>query len=104
MGRALPRIFYRPSPPDVLRVLCACIVWDAGILRHECYNWYFYAIYKKTIYALTQHPDSRAHLPSVNRERNPYLAYANRDVVPDLYDIPIGLVNRACYSSRRPTE
>ncbi|KAJ7918453.1 PIG-P [Mycena leptocephala] len=48
--------------------------------------------------------DSRAHLPSVNRERNPYLAYANRDVVPDLYDIPIGLVNRACYSSRRPTE
>ncbi|KAJ7256845.1 hypothetical protein B0H12DRAFT_1232748 [Mycena haematopus] len=50
--------------------------------------------------------DSRAHLPPVNRERNPYLQYANPNVVPDLYDIPIGLVNRVCYSSpnRRPRE
>ncbi|KAJ6487744.1 PIG-P-domain-containing protein [Mycena sanguinolenta] len=50
--------------------------------------------------------DSRAHLPPVNRERNPYFQYANPDVVPDLYDIPIGLVNRVCYSppTRRPPE
>ncbi|KAJ7771679.1 PIG-P-domain-containing protein [Mycena metata] len=46
--------------------------------------------------------DSRAHLPPRNRERNPYLAYANRNVVPELYDIPIGLVNRVCYTPRRP--
>ncbi|KAJ7196576.1 PIG-P-domain-containing protein [Mycena pura] len=44
--------------------------------------------------------DSRAHIPPVNQERNPYLAYANRNKVPELYDIPIGLVNRAAYSSR----
>ncbi|KAJ7108710.1 PIG-P-domain-containing protein [Mycena epipterygia] len=44
--------------------------------------------------------DSRAHLPPVNQERNPYLAYAKKDVVPELYDIPIGLVNRVTYGSK----
>ncbi|KAJ7359626.1 PIG-P-domain-containing protein [Mycena albidolilacea] len=50
--------------------------------------------------------DSRAHLPPINRERNPYLQYASPGVVPDLYDIPIGLVNRVCYSppSRCPPQ
>ncbi|KAJ7741955.1 PIG-P-domain-containing protein [Mycena maculata] len=41
--------------------------------------------------------DSRAHIPPVNEECNPYLAYADVEVVPELFDIPIGLVNRATY-------
>ncbi|KAJ7451053.1 PIG-P [Mycena latifolia] len=45
--------------------------------------------------------DSRAHLPPVNLARTPYLAYASRDVVPELYDIPMGLVNHAAYGSHQ---
>ncbi|KAJ6557956.1 PIG-P-domain-containing protein [Mycena capillaripes] len=48
--------------------------------------------------------DSRAQFPPVNQEQNPYAEYAKPDVVPELYDIPIGLVNRACYTSRRSCE
>jgi phosphatidylinositol glycan class P protein len=44
--------------------------------------------------------DSRAHLPPVNAERNSYAAFADKEVVPELYDIPIGLVNRVLYDSR----
>ncbi|CAK5274724.1 unnamed protein product, partial [Mycena citricolor] len=41
--------------------------------------------------------DSRAQIPTVNSTRNPYIFYADPKSVPDLYDIPIGLVNRALY-------
>ncbi|KAJ7269642.1 PIG-P-domain-containing protein [Mycena rebaudengoi] len=45
--------------------------------------------------------DSPAHLPSINQDRNPYIPYASNDVVPELYDIPIGMVNRAIYGQPR---
>ncbi|KAJ7060999.1 PIG-P [Mycena amicta] len=42
--------------------------------------------------------DSRAHLPPLREgERSPYLAYANPEKVPEIYDLPIGLVNRVAY-------
>lgn len=31
---------------------------------------------------------------------NPYLAHANPDAIPELYDIPIGMVNRVAYGPR----
>ncbi|KAJ6627976.1 PIG-P-domain-containing protein [Mycena sp. CBHHK59/15] len=48
--------------------------------------------------------DSYAQLPPVDRDRNPYLSYARADVVPELYDIPIGMVNRVLYSSSQAAE
>ncbi|KIM91644.1 hypothetical protein PILCRDRAFT_810925 [Piloderma croceum F 1598] len=44
--------------------------------------------------------DSRAHLPPTNNP-NPYLAYAYPNAIPELYDIPIGMVNRVIYGPRR---
>jgi len=43
--------------------------------------------------------DSRIALPSpeVDGEHNPYLASANPHAIPELYDIPIGIVNRVLY-------
>ncbi|KAJ7100011.1 PIG-P-domain-containing protein [Mycena belliarum] len=36
--------------------------------------------------------------------RNAYAAYADSSVVPELYDIPIGLVNRAAYGVKQDGE
>ncbi|EMD35331.1 hypothetical protein CERSUDRAFT_157028 [Gelatoporia subvermispora B] len=49
--------------------------------------------------------DSKALLPpSASGTPNPYLAHARADAVPELYDIPIGMVNRVLYSSRASDE
>ena len=44
-------------------------------------------------------PDSRIALPSpqVDKAHNPYLASASPRAIPELYDIPIGMVNRVLY-------
>jgi hypothetical protein len=47
--------------------------------------------------------DSRAHHPP-NSDPNPYLAHAYPDATPELYDIPIGIVNRALYGPRRSND
>ncbi|KAF7326014.1 PIG-P domain-containing protein [Mycena kentingensis (nom. inval.)] len=39
--------------------------------------------------------------PSARAKRTPYLAYARPDKVPEIYDIPIGLVNRVAYGPHR---
>ncbi|KAH9833198.1 PIG-P [Rhodofomes roseus] len=44
--------------------------------------------------------DSRAHLPPGGGE-NPYFAHARPNSVSQMYDIPIGMVNRVIYGSRR---
>ncbi|KAF7316118.1 PIG-P domain-containing protein [Mycena indigotica] len=42
--------------------------------------------------------DSRALWPPLKHGGpNPYLAYANPNQVPEIYDLPIGLVNRVAY-------
>ncbi|KAF9485123.1 PIG-P-domain-containing protein [Pholiota conissans] len=42
--------------------------------------------------------DSRIALPSSeDGDYNPYLASAQPDAIPELYDIPIGMVNRVLY-------
>ncbi len=43
--------------------------------------------------------DSKALLPDAD-EPNPYLAYASPNAVPEMFDIPIGLVNRVLYAQR----
>jgi phosphatidylinositol glycan class P protein len=43
--------------------------------------------------------DSRAHIPPIG-PANPYLAHARADTTPQLYDIPIGVVNRVAYGRR----
>ncbi|KAJ7634599.1 PIG-P [Roridomyces roridus] len=48
---------------------------------------------------LSSMTDSYAHMPPTNQARNPYRAYAEKDVVPELYDLPIGLVNRTLYGA-----
>lgn len=40
--------------------------------------------------------DSRAHIPPIGPS-NPYLTHAREDTVAQLYDIPIGMVNRVVY-------
>ncbi|KAH7923452.1 PIG-P-domain-containing protein [Leucogyrophana mollusca] len=47
--------------------------------------------------------DSRAHLPASGAP-NPYLKYANPDAIPELYDIPIGIVNRVMYGPQNRTK
>ncbi|KAJ3485590.1 hypothetical protein NLI96_g4845 [Meripilus lineatus] len=44
--------------------------------------------------------DSKALLPDVD-EPNPYLGHASPNAVPEMFDIPIGLVNRVLYGRRR---
>ncbi|KAF9010216.1 PIG-P, partial [Cyathus striatus] len=43
--------------------------------------------------------DSRASLPALNKEdfHNPYVESAQPGAIPQLYDIPIGMVNRVLY-------
>lgn len=45
---------------------------------------------------------ARAHLPPVGLY-NPYLAHARPNVIPELYDIPLGMVNRVAYTVRQPS-
>jgi hypothetical protein len=40
--------------------------------------------------------DSFAHIP-LPEEPNPYLRQADPDAIPDIYDIPIGLVNQVLF-------
>ena len=47
--------------------------------------------------------DSRAHLPPPDA-RNPYFKHADPRTVPELYDIPIGLVNRVLYECDQERE
>ncbi|KAK7685902.1 hypothetical protein QCA50_010709 [Cerrena zonata] len=47
-------------------------------------------------------PDTKALLPDGNGANlNPYLAYAAPNAIPELYDIPIGLVNRVVYHRKK---
>lgn len=32
---------------------------------------------------------------------NPYIAHADPNAIPELYDIPIGMVNRVAYGPRK---
>ncbi|KAI0659704.1 PIG-P, partial [Cubamyces menziesii] len=45
--------------------------------------------------------DSKAHLPDAARGAPgafaPYLAHARPDAIPEMYDIPLGLVNRVAF-------
>ncbi|OJA20221.1 hypothetical protein AZE42_02132 [Rhizopogon vesiculosus] len=43
--------------------------------------------------------DTKAHLPDLNA--NPYFKHADPDAIPELYDVPIGLVNRVVYGPHR---
>ncbi|KAG8216938.1 hypothetical protein J3R82DRAFT_7215 [Butyriboletus roseoflavus] len=45
-------------------------------------------------------PDDKGHLPGPLVTPNPYLKYADTTVVPELYDIPIGIVNRVLYGPK----
>ncbi|OCH88419.1 PIG-P-domain-containing protein [Obba rivulosa] len=46
--------------------------------------------------------DSKALLPAdSNNAPNPYLAHARPNAVPEMYDIPIGMVNRVVYGTHR---
>lgn len=48
--------------------------------------------------SLTIEPDSRAAWPShEDGDYNPYIASAQPNAIPEIYDIPIGLVNRIVY-------
>lgn len=46
--------------------------------------------------------DTKALLPDGNGVNlNPYLAHAAPNAIPELYDIPIGLVNRVVYQRKK---
>ena len=44
-------------------------------------------------------PDAKGHLPGLATP-NPYLKHADVSIVPELYDIPIGIVNRVLYGPK----
>ncbi|TDL25144.1 PIG-P-domain-containing protein [Rickenella mellea] len=44
-------------------------------------------------------PHSKAHFPD-KMNPDPYLSAASPDAIPEMYDIPIGLVNRVLYGER----
>ncbi|KAH7886995.1 PIG-P-domain-containing protein [Phlebopus sp. FC_14] len=44
--------------------------------------------------------DSRAHLPPLH-VTTPYLKHADPHAIPEVYDIPIGVVNRVLYTQRK---
>lgn len=48
---------------------------------------------------LSNLPDTKGHLPRLDTP-NPYLKHADTSIVPELYDIPIGLVNRILYGPK----
>lgn len=43
--------------------------------------------------------DTKAHLPAL--DANQHFKHADPDAIPELYDIPIGIVNRVVYGPRR---
>ncbi|KAI9569869.1 PIG-P-domain-containing protein [Boletus coccyginus] len=43
--------------------------------------------------------DAKGHLPGLVTP-NPYLKYADTSITPDLYEIPIGIVNRVLYGPK----
>ncbi|KAG9309950.1 PIG-P-domain-containing protein [Chiua virens] len=43
--------------------------------------------------------DTKGHLPGLTTP-NPYLKHADPSVIPELYDIPIGIVNRILYGPK----
>lgn len=50
--------------------------------------------------SLSRHDtDSRALLPG-DDEPNPYVLHARENAIPELYDLPIGLVNRVVYGHK----
>lgn len=44
--------------------------------------------------------DSFVHIPSSDRTSNVYLTSTDKNSIPELYDIPIGMVNRVLYHKR----
>jgi len=44
--------------------------------------------------------DSKAHIPDASQNPNPYYAHAHHAAIPEMYDIPISLVNRVLYHPR----
>jgi hypothetical protein len=44
-------------------------------------------------------PDAKGHLPGLVTS-NPYLKHADISIAPELYDIPIGIVNRVLYGPK----
>ncbi|KAK7044837.1 PIG-P-domain-containing protein [Favolaschia claudopus] len=74
--------------------------WSIVVVLLTYFAYFALALYGTPAFSdMSSIIDSRAHLPPINPERNPYLQYADPATVPDLYDIPIGLVNRVCYGS-----
>jgi len=49
---------------------------------------------------LTTITDLKAHTPDFSQSPNPYYSHAHQTAVPEMYDIPISLVNRVLYHSR----
>ncbi|KAG9009780.1 hypothetical protein FRB94_011473 [Tulasnella sp. JGI-2019a] len=47
--------------------------------------------------------DSHAHIPprGLDGEISPYVALLSPDTIPEIYDIPIGVVNRMAYGKRK---
>ncbi|KAG8845589.1 hypothetical protein FRB96_002342 [Tulasnella sp. 330] len=47
--------------------------------------------------------DSYAHIPTggIEDEASPYAALLSPEAIPEIYDIPIGVVNRLAYGKRR---
>lgn len=59
------------------------------------------------VYCCGTQPDSHAHIPprGMEGEASAYVELMSPEAIPEIYDIPIGIVNRRAYGKRlRPTD
>ena len=102
MGYSTSGILGGLSAVDVFHLLCAGAVGDATSLRYQYDNRCARHPQLKLVRLNTKFnaTDSRAHLPPAGGE-NLYIKHAKPDAIPEMYDIPIGMVNRVIYGRRR---
>ena len=89
----------RRRPSNLYLILChraqsySCLQWN------ECSHRSAHVRYRRVaVNLLSVLLDSRNALPSdEDRHYNPYFASAEPDAIPELYDIPIGVVNSVLY-------
>ncbi|KAH7907946.1 PIG-P-domain-containing protein [Hygrophoropsis aurantiaca] len=77
-----------PAYSVVLVLLTYCVYFSLAIARTPAFS------------EISAFIDSRAHLPAPNAP-NPYLKHADPNAIPELYDIPIGIINRVIYGPHR---
>lgn len=96
MGPSDTLLFYRGNSSDILHVLGYCNIIHAFFQRTSYNHWFIHIQYYVLACADSAHLDSHAYIPS-STSHNPYLLQADPDALPEMYDLPIGVVNEVLF-------